>query len=467
MTDVLLQAENAIKKYNMIEMNDKIVVGVSGGPDSMCMLHILLQFKEKYNLSIYGAHLNHQFRGEEADKDARYVKDICRDWGIPFFLKVFDVPAYARESGLSAEDAGRIIRYRLYDEVVNNVGANKIAVAHNLNDHIETIFMNLIRGSGVEGLIGIEAVRDNIIRPLINTDRKDIEEYCDTNCIIPRIDKTNLEPIYGRNKVRLELIPYIEENLNVNIMNTLNRFSDIVFIENDFLDKESQKAFLDVAKHFDNNIKYSIIKLSNLHTALKRRVIRIGIEKLSGSLKNIEYKHIEDILSIIDNKTGSAVMLPKGIIAYVSYDNLIIKHNIKEETEKFCYNLEFDKDNFITSMGLSVLVETVDIKKIAHLKYMPNEVYIDKEGIKDRLVIRNRNAGDLFSPIGFKGSKKLKSYFIDEKVPREERDSIELIADGKEIVWVVGKRLSEKYKITENTKEAVRIRITRRTTNEE
>ncbi len=467
MVDALQQAENTIKKYNMIEMNDKIVAGISGGPDSMCMLHILIRLREIYNLSIYGAHLNHQFRGEEADRDAEYVKYICREWGIPVFFKVFDVPAFAKESGLSAEDAGRIIRYRLYDEAVSKVGANKIAVAHNLNDHIETIFMNLIRGSGVEGLIGIEAIRDKIIRPLINTNRKDIEEYCDTNGIIPRIDKTNLEPIYGRNKVRLELIPYIEENLNANIMNTLNRFSDIVFIENDFLDKESQKAFLDVAKHFDNSIKYSIIKLSSLHTALKRRVIRIGIEKLSGSLKNIEYKHIEDILNIINNKTGSAVMLPKGIIAYVSYDNLIIKHNIKEETEKFCYNLEFDKDNFIPSLKLSILLDSVSKEKIYDLKYMTDEVYIDKEGIKDSLVIRSRNAGDMFSPIGFKGSKKLKSYFIDEKVPREERDSIELIADGKEIVWVVGKRLSEKYKITENTKEAVRIRITRRTTNEE
>ncbi len=464
MSDTLEQVKNTINKYSMIEMNDKIVVGVSGGPDSMCMLHILLMLKEKYNLSIYGAHLNHQFRGEEADRDALYVKDICLQWGVPVFLKVFDVPAYAKESGLSAEDAGRIIRYQLYDEVANKIGGNKIAVAHNLNDHIETIIMNLIRGSGMEGLAGIEAIRGRIIRPLINTDRKDIEKYCEANGIDARIDKTNLEPIYGRNKVRLELIPYIENNLNPNIMNTINRFSHIVCKENDFLNDESQNAFTDVAKCFKNSIKYSIIKLQGLHTALKRRVIRIGLEKLTGNLKNIEYIHIEEIIAILNKKTGAAVILPKNLIAYISYDELILKKNIKTETEKFFYRLEPDTKSHFRNMVISV--ESLSVHEVDDLRHKVDEVYMDRSKIKENLILRNRNPGDIFSPMGLKGSKKLKDYFIDEKIPKEERDSVELIADGKEIVWVVGKRLSENYKITNSTKDVLKIKIFRGLTNE-
>ena len=465
MSDVLQQAINTINKYGMIEMNDRIVVGVSGGPDSMCMLHILLRLKERYNLSIYGAHLNHQFRGEEADKDALYVRDICHKWGVPVFLKVFDVPAYAKELGLSAEDAGRIIRYRLYDEVDIEVGGTKIAVAHNLNDHIETIFMNLIRGSGLDGLVGIEATRDKIIRPLINTDRKDIEMYCEENGILARIDKTNLEPVYGRNKVRLELIPYIENNLNPNIMNTINRFSNIIYEEIDYLEIVSQNAFTDAAKCFTNVIKYSIIKLQDFHIALKRRVIRAGLEKLPGGLKDIEYKHVEKIIAILNCKTGTAVVLPNNLIAYISYNELILKRNIKEEYKKIYHKLEPDTENHLSNM--IICVKSLNADEVPALKFKADEVYIDRSRVKENLVIRNRSSGDTFSPIGFKGSKKLKDYFIDEKIPKEERDNVELIADGKEIVWIVGKRLSENYKITDSTKDVLKLNIFRRQTNEE
>lgn len=465
MFDVLQQAENTIKKYGMVEMNDRIVVGVSGGPDSMCMLHILLRLKEKYNLLIYGAHLNHQFRGKEADKDALYVEDICHKWGVPIFLKVSDVPAYAKEFGLSSEDAGRIIRYQLYDDVINKVKGTKIAVAHNLNDHIETIFMNLIRGSGMEGLVGIEATRDRIIRPLINTDRKDIEKYCKENGIVARIDKTNLEPVYGRNKIRLELIPYIENNLNPNIMNTISRFSSIIYEENDFFNIETQNAFLDVAKCFKNGIKYSIIKLQDYHIALKRRVIRAGFEKLPGGLKDIEYKHIEKIISILNCKTGTAVILPNNLIAYISYNELIIKKNIKEETKKLHHRLEIDSINHLSDM--IICVKSLNLDEVKNLGHKDDEVYIDRSKIKENLVLRSRKSGDIFSPIGFKGSKKLKDYFIDEKIPREERDDVVLIADGNEIIWVVGKRLSENYKITSSTRDILRINIIRGQTNEE
>lgn len=467
MKDLFFKVYNTIEKYKMICQGDSIVTGVSGGPDSMCMLHILLRLKDKFDLSIFAAHLNHQFRGKEADDDAIYVRDICHEWGIQTFIKVFDVPAYAKENGLSSEEAGREIRYELYDEVMKKVGGQKIAVAHNMNDHIETIFMNLLRGSGIEGLKGIEAVRGQIIRPLINAERDEIEEYCRINKISPRIDKTNLEPIYGRNKIRLELIPYIKDTFNPNIMSTLNRFSDIAVLENDYMDKEAEKSFFEVAESYENGIKYCINKLDNLHPALQRRVIRIGLEKLLGSLKGIEYKHIEEILKILHDNTGAAAVLPRNIRAYVSYENLIIGPKNEKIHDKYCYSLKIDSENIIYSLGIEAVVKTLKAYDVYDIKKDKYTVYIDKEKVQGDLFLRNRLNGDVFSPIGLKGSKKLKEYFIDEKIPKEERDKIQLIADEKEIVWVIGKRLSEKYKITDKTKNVIMINIIRGLNDEE
>ncbi len=466
MKDLYIKVVNEIKKYGMICYGDSIVAGVSGGPDSMCMLHILIRIKDEYNLSIFAAHLNHQFRGKEADEDALYVKNICNAWGIPAFIKVFDVPAYAKETGLSSEEAGREIRYKLYDEVVKKVGAQKIAVAHNMNDHIETILMNLLRGSGTEGLKGIEAVRGQIIRPLINAERSEIEEYCRINGISPRIDKTNLEPIYGRNKIRLELIPYMKNTFNPNIMNALYRLSHIAALENDYMDKEAENAFLEVAEDHENSIKYNINKLHSLHPALQRRVIRIGLEKLLGSLKGIEYKHMEEILGILNDSTGAAVTLPKNAKAYVSYENLILGYKLDKLHDKYCYTLKLDSENIIPPLSIKAVVKTLKAWEIADIKKDKHVAYIDKAKISEDLVLRNRLEGDVFSPIGLKGSKKLKEYFIDEKIPREDRDKIQLIADEKEIVWVIGRRLSEKYKITDKTEDVIMIKIVRRQSNE-
>ena len=466
MRDLLSVVEETIKKFNMLNYGDSVVIGLSGGPDSICLLHVLMELKEKWGLNIYAAHLNHQFRGKDADEDAIYVENICKEWGIQIYVKTFNVPAYAEEKGLSSEEAGREIRYKLFYEVAQKVNANKIAIAHNMNDNAETVLMNLFRGSGIEGLKGIEAVRDNIIRPLINVRRDEIEYYCEEKKLNPRIDKTNLEPIYIRNRIRLELIPYIEKHFNSNIMSTLQRFSEIVNMETDFLNREAEKLFLEIAIAGENSIEYSINKIKNIHPALIRRIIRLGIERLVGSLKGFEFRNIQAVLDLLGKTTGAAVILPKNIKAYISYDKLILRINTEREHYKYYLELENDKDNMAEFLDCNIKLTTVDASSIKDMKKDIYKVYIDKDKVKQKLVLRNRLEGDVFSPIGLKGSKKLKDYFIDEKIPKEERDSIYLIADGKEIVWVIGRRLSEKYKITEYTKEAIMINIIRGPYNE-
>ena len=220
------QVYNCIKKYKLIDENDKIIIGVSGGPDSICLLHVLNLLKEKLKIEIYVAHINHMIR-EEADSETEYVKNFCKNLGIKCFTKKVNVLEFSKENKVGTEEAGRTIRYEFFDEVLKKVSANKIATAHNSNDKAETVLLNILRGSGLSGLKGIEAIRDNkYIRPLIETARKDIEEYCIINKLEPKIDKSNLESIYKRNKIRNDLIPYIQKEYNPNFLKTINRKSN-------------------------------------------------------------------------------------------------------------------------------------------------------------------------------------------------------------------------------------------------
>lgn len=462
MADLVANVRRTIEKYKMLSQGDKIVVGLSGGPDSLCLIHVLLGLCDEYGCSLYAAHLNHMFRGEAADADAEFVGRICKAWGIPAFIEVFDVPAYIEETGLSPEEAGREIRYRLFDRVCKEVGANKIAVAHNLNDHVETVLMRFMRGSGIEGLKGIEAVRGRIIRPLLETERQDIEEYCSSNSLEPRIDKTNLESVYNRNRIRLELIPYIQKNFNPNIMMAVSRLSGLIRDENDFLESESEARFEKTAEVLEDRVAFDTAELVQLHTALQRRLVRQAVEKLAGTLKGFDFKHYDGVLELARKNTGAAIILPHGLKAFISYDRLVLAKNVVKADKKCYYKLKYDYDNSVeTEIGcIDICKKSVDT--IGNLRGQKDTIYIDPRKVREGLVLRHREAGDLFAPIGMKGKKKLKEYLIDEKVPREERDTLELVADGNEIVWIVGGRLSENYKITDATTDAVVIKYIRR-----
>ncbi len=467
MSSLLEAVRRTIVKYDMLKPGDKIIVGFSGGPDSLCLLHALKELCREFDYSLYAAHLNHMFRGKAAEADAAYAGEICREWGIPAYIEKFDVPAYIRKTGLSPEEAGREIRYSLFDRVCKEVGGNKIAVAQNLNDHVETILMRFMRGSGIDGLKGIEAVRGNIIRPLLETERRDIEEYCRENHLDPRVDKTNLEPIYHRNKVRLELIPYIEKNFNPSIMTAISRFSGLIKEENDFLDTEAEKVLKEVAEIYEDRVVIEVPKLAMVHKALKRRIIRQCIERLSSTLNGFEFKHFEGVLELTDKATGAAIMLPQKLRAFKSYDKLVLSKDIVKADKKCYYKLKYDYDSSIDTDRGHLTIERKKKKDIGALRGYEDTIYIDPSKIRHGLVLRYREPGDVFAPIGMKGTKKLKEYLIDEKVPREERDSTELLADGKEIVWIVGGRLSEKYKIDNATEEAVVIKYARRKQNAE
>ncbi len=304
-----------IKDNNLIEAEDKIVVGVSGGPDSMSLLNILYEIKNEkklgFNFEIVVAHINHGIR-EEAISDELYVKEYCDKYGILFFSKRFDILKIAKEKKIGTEEMGRKARYDFFDEVLNNVNATKIATAHTKNDNAETVMMNILRGTGPQGLKGIEAIRDKkYIRPLINIKREEIEKYCKENNLNPRIDKTNFENVYTRNKVRNMLIPYIEKEFNPNFIDTINRLSDIAKKENDYIEKMTKEAYKDVLiEKKQNEIILDLKAFNSKDEVIKNRLVLYTINELFGSSQGIEKIHIQDIIKLCNNNIGNKFLIP-------------------------------------------------------------------------------------------------------------------------------------------------------------
>ncbi|WP_338025784.1 tRNA lysidine(34) synthetase TilS [Clostridium rhizosphaerae] len=452
---------STIKKYNMFSSGDKVIAAVSGGPDSICLLHILYKLQEEFNIKLYAAHINHCLRGEEADKDEEYVKDFCRKHDIPCFSRKIDINKLAKERGLSSESAGREARYEFFDELFKELDAQKIALAHNANDQAETVLMRIIRGTGMEGIVGIKPMRGNIfVRPLINIRRESIEAYCEENNLSPRIDKSNLENIYARNKVRLELLPYIKENFNSDIISALNRLSETISTDNNYLESKALKKY----KIYCSNKEQKVIINKEAFIedeAILSRVIRLALKDVKGSLNNIEKVHIYDLIELQRLGTGKRLTLPENLIAYNNYGNIelglskvYVNNKNREE-----YELTIGEDNYIEQFNINVSIRIIDKNEKIDFKEKDCVKYFNYDKLKEKITVRNRKEGDRFSPFGMKGNKKLKDLFIDLKVPKEERDNIPLICFDDEIAWISGYRISENYKVDKNTKNILEIKI--------
>lgn len=320
-----------IKKYNLIENGDKLVLAVSGGPDSMAMLNILNEFKKDsiidFEFSV--AHINHMIR-EEAKDDEDYVKKYCNQNGIDFYSKSIDVKKLANNNKVGTEEAGRYVRYKFFDEVLEKTSSNKIAIAHNKNDKAETIIMNIMRGSGITGLRGIEPKRRKYIRPLIECERFEIEDYCEKEKLNPRIDKTNFENTYTRNKIRNIVIPYVKREFNPNIIETLNRLSELVADEENYIEKQVKKIYKEVLI-FENQkeIVLDLKGFNNQEKVIKSRIILYTITRLFGTSKEIAKVHIEDIIKLCKNNIGNKYLTPNKNIKI-----LVKNHKIYFTSEK-------------------------------------------------------------------------------------------------------------------------------------
>ena len=320
-----------IKKFNLIEDRDKIVLAVSGGPDSISMLNILNNFKKEkiLNFDFCVAHVNHMIR-KEAKEDEMFVKAYCEKNDISFYSKSIDVKKLANNNKIGTEEAGRNARYEFFDEILRKTNSDRIAIAHNKNDKAETIIMNILRGSGISGLKGIEAKRGKYIRPLIECERFEIEKYCEEKNLKPRIDKTNFENIYTRNKIRNVVIPYIEKEFNPNIIETLNRLSEVVSDEENYIEKLVLNKFKEILiSERENEIVLDLKEFNNEEKVIKSRIVLYTITRLFGTTKEIAKVHIDDIIKLCSNNIGNKYLTPNKNIKVLVKDHNIyfIKEN--------------------------------------------------------------------------------------------------------------------------------------------
>lgn len=438
-----------IKQNKILEYNDSVLLGVSGGADSICMLHILNELKDEMSLNLLVVHINHMIRGEDAQKDANYVKHTCDVLNISFKQVNIDVPALVKNSGMSEEEAGRQARYETFVKIAEECNINKIAIAHNLNDNSETILFNLFRGTGIKGLTGIPVRRDKIVRPLLCCTRAEIESYLKEKNIEYCTDATNAETEYTRNKIRIELLPYIKKNINqkaeYNIVNASESLEEI----SNFMEQETENAY---EMYVNENLLSK--KGFFLHPAIFNMLIRKMIENQAGKLKDVTKNHVQSVAKLKDMEVSKRVSLPYGLIAEKTYDGIIIKNNkknfLKQINETLFINGKICNNNKVQVSLETSAVDTENIPELVCTKWF------DCDKITE-LTLRNRQEGD-YIVIDDSGSrKKLKDYFINEKVPREERDKILLIADGSHIVWIIGYRISAHYKVTKLTSNIIKI----------
>ena len=451
---MLNKIKETIETNNLIKENEHIIVGVSGGPDSVCLLHVLSSLRYEYRLTLTVVHVNHGLRGKDADNDQKYTEELCKTMGLNCYTFKKDIKKISKQKGLSEEEAGREERYKAFYEVKDKVNADKIAVAQNLNDQAETLLIRLLRGSGLDGLSAIDHIRENcVIRPILDISRAEIERYCEENNLNPQIDKTNLETKYTRNKIRLELIPYLKENFNSNIENTLWKTASILNEDKVFINNYVEEIARNIEIEEKAVAKINKTVFNREDIAIKKRLI-LYIADILLLRKDIGTVHLENAIKLInENNTSKGIDLPNGLRISVGYNEIIFTNiNIKKDIEKYLYKLKLGILNIVPEINGNIKMKIIDngIYEITKDQYTKMFNY---DIIKNEIIVRNRRVGDVFTPLGFKGSKKIKNYFIDEKIDKDKREEIPIICCGDEIMWVVGYRISEKYKVTTETKQ--------------
>jgi len=477
---LLEKVKKTIEKYQMFTIKARIVVGVSGGPDSTTLIHLLLQLRDEYKLKLWAAHLNHKLRGEEAEKEARWVKTFTSKIKVPLILDSLDVATLAKKRKLSLEEAGRMARYDFFEHAVAQVSANKIAVGHTASDQVETILMRLLKGAGLDGLSGIPPVRGMIIRPLIEIFRKEVEEYCERNNLNFCVDSSNNDTSFLRNRIRLNLIPLLSQEYNIQISKILLQMSKNLREDADFIRQKGENEFEEILRKERKNKSQRWLaldreRLFHLHPALQKRVVREGIRRIKGDLKGIGSDHLDAVLDL-DGKRGiKQLSLPGSLVVQKQYEDFLIKKG-KSKNIPFARYLVVPGKTDLSQLNLTLETRLISVKPDSFLafsfmdlkekatlngvsSFAKEEVFFDFDKLKPPLFLRNRKEGDRFCPLGMEGSKKIKDFFIDLKIPMEKREKIPLLINRGEVAWIMGYRIDERFKIDNNTTKILAIRI--------
>lgn len=440
-----------INKYNLIDKNDTIIIGSSGGPDSQFLIYLLNEIKNEYNLTIILAHLNHLHR-KEASFDEKLVIDTGEKLGLKVEVRKASMDELAKANKISPEDAGRRLRYEFFNDIASSYRNSKIAVAHNMDDQAETMLFRMARGTGLDGLAGMDYKNKNIIRPILSFKKSEILEYLKQNNISYAIDATNLENDYSRNYIRNEIFPKISE-INPNAINNFFNLSDIIKNDLAIIDEVIDKKYKEIViNEKDYFVKFDKEEFEDISYPIKTRLIRIAIFKLTGDTKNISKENIEDFINIENLQTGKKIIKDKLVFQknYNSYELMILN---REQNDSVIKKINLDEE--IVFNGRKIKTSIVFEKK----EKLRNIGYFDLDKISFPLTVRTRENGDKFRPIGMNHKKKLKDFFIDEKIDKSIRDQIPIILSNDDIIWIVGYRISEQFKVDSGTKNILKIEV--------
>lgn len=468
---MLEKVRNTIHKYSMFAPGDRVLVGVSGGPDSVALLHILKSLAPKMLLEIFVAHLNHGLRGEAAAADAEFVRELARRLELQAVVESKDVAGFARENNLSVQEAAREVRYRFFLEAAKQLGCDKLATGHNANDQAETVLFQFLRGSGVTGLGGIPPVRDGwIVRPLIETKRREIEQYCLDHQLPTRTDQSNLKPVYTRNKIRLQLIPFLEQEYNINLVETLLRTSEIMRDQEEFMATLVPEAWSAVCvEQAETKITISLAAFLKLPGVLQNVVLRKAWERLTGSGSKLGFVHLAKSLDLLrSGQTGSMMDLPAGIRLIKSYQEFSLSTAAVGDTAdlRFSHTLNVPGITLIPETGDAIKAEVLEMTSELDVLNRPDEIFVDLDLVPLPLTARSRKPGERFRPLGQKGTKKIKKYLIDCKVPRQERSRLPVLAAANDqVIWIAGLRADERWRVNPETRKVLKLKFIRNAEN--
>ena len=479
-----LRVLNFIRQYNLIPPGETIVVGVSGGADSVSLLHILAFQREQLGVRLHAAHLNHQLRGAESEADAEYVSKLAESLSIPITIERQNTLAYKAERNCSLEEAARELRYAFFSRVAREVGASRIAIGHTRDDQVETILMHLLRGTGMAGLRGllphspmpyfergVEPKNLFIVRPLLNTTRKETLGYCQKHQLNPRIDSSNLSLSFFRNRLRLHLLPLLRE-YNPKVDEALLRLADIAREDNAFIEQRALELWDEVIKVKDGALCLDKEHMIRLPVALQRQMLRLAIASMARDPRDIEAEHIEAMRTLLSKPAGKRVCLPHDLICYGGYEELIIAPGTIDRPSFLAsecpfpaltgeFPLTIPGETLASGWKVIAEVKPASAKPTSAQEQSKFLANLDFHKTGTKLFVRPRQRGDRFQPLGMNALKNLSEFMVDAKIPYTWRDRIPLVCSPQQIVWVVGWRIDDRVKITPTTKEILHLEFIR------
>ena len=457
---LLNRVKRTIDRFHLLNQGDRLVVGVSAGVDSMVLLHVLHVYLQTFNLSLIAAYVNHGLRPKESEEEAELVQKECGRLHLPFEYGEFNVKEFQKAGGFSLQEAARRIRFHFFEHLLQKYEAQKIALGQHADDQAETVLLRLLRGSGLQGLKGILPIREGkVIRPLLEVRRHEIEAFALQRSIPFLIDSSNLKKDYLRNRLRLHLIPLLEKEYQPNFKEILLRTSAILREENDYLEKESEKAYRNMVEKREDALAFRHTAYRSLHPALQWRFIQKVLKSLYGEER--EDLEIPQIFRKLQQAPPSFLLeLPLGVCVEKRYDTVLVGKKKVEAIPPFEVELISPGRTFIREIRREVVIEEVEAKDRNEIpKASPDSAFLDHQSLQFPLRIRNFRPGDRFQPLGMKGTQKLKEFFIDHKIPKFERPEIPLLISGERIVWVVGYRIDERARLSDQTKRILKIKV--------